>query len=99
MVNGDVTVKIFWLEKKIEINVGSKITKDHWTYRGGVKYTIFMKDEHNDYQKTARKYAVNIPNFNDYDFLNKHQNVNNVGTSIGIISKFIMVAFQVILFA
>ena len=60
-----------------------------------------MKDEHNDYQKTARKYAVNIPNFNDYDFLNKHQNVNNVGTGVlaGIISAFIMVAFKAILFA
>ncbi len=63
-----------------------------------------MKDDHNDYQKSAKRYMVNIPNFNwdkVMSFLNNHQNVNNVGTSIvsGIISTFIMVAFQVIFFA
>ena len=29
MVHGDVSLKIFWPEKKMEINVSSKITKDH----------------------------------------------------------------------
>jgi hypothetical protein len=100
LVNGDVTVKIFWLEKKIEINVGSKITKDHWTYRGGVKYTIIMKDDHDDYQKFAKRYKVN--NLHDFswqkikDFLDNFKNVNSVSNNIigGIISTFVFVAFQ-----
>ena len=109
LVNGDVTVKIFWLEKKIEINVGSKITKDHWTYRGGVKYTIIMKDDHDDYQKFAKRYKVN--NLHDFswqkikDFLDNFKNVNSVSNNIigGIISTFVFVAFlgafQGVLFA
>ena len=105
MVNGDdVSVKIFWLEKKIEINVGSKINIDHGSYRGGVKYTIFMKDNHNEYQKSTKRYIVNDPNFNWEKvkaFLNNHQNVNDVDISIisGIITTFILIAFEAILFS
>ena len=104
LVNGDVSVKLFWLEKKMEINVGVKITPDHWSYRGGVKYTIFMKDDHDDYKRSTKRYMVHIPNFNwdkIFNFLNNHQNVNSVGNSLiaGIISTCILVALHVILFA
>ncbi len=99
LVNGDVSVKIFWLEKKIEINVGSKITKDHWTYRGGVKYTIIMKDDHDDYQKSKKRYMVNLHDVTLQkikDFLDNFKNVNSVSNNIigGIISTFVLVAFQ-----
>ena len=103
MVNGDVSVKSFWKEKKIEINVGVKITPDHWSYRAGVKYIIFMKDDHDDYKRSTKKYIVYIPNFNwdnFFNFLNNHYNPNSVGNSIyaGIIATSILVAFHFILF-
>ena len=98
IVHGDVSVKIFWAEKKIEINASSKITKDHWSHRGGVKFTIYMKDNHNSYKKYAKNYAT-ICNFNwekAFGLLKDHVNHNHVGYGVmsGIISTCVFVALS-----
>ena len=50
MSNGSLQVQYYWLQKKIEIYAGSKITNDHESYRGGYKITIELKDN-NDFAK------------------------------------------------
>ena len=47
MANGSVNVVYYWLQKKIEISAGSKITPDHNSYRGGFTITIYIKDNMN----------------------------------------------------
>ena len=44
MANGSVQVLFYLFLKKIEISAGSKITKDHHSYRGGYTITIYLKD-------------------------------------------------------
>lgn len=101
IVHGDVSVKIYWLEKKIEIYAGAKITEDHWEHRGGIKFTIFMKDSHNDYQKFSKRYAmaININWDKIFSMLKFHQNANHVGNSLisGIISIYVIIAFQALI--
>ena len=45
MNHGNIAVNFNWLQNKIEIDVGSKIMKDHYAYRGGVKINIYLNDE------------------------------------------------------
>ena len=47
MSNGSVNVIFHWLQKKIEISAGSKITKDHDSFRGGYTITIYLKNDMN----------------------------------------------------
>ena len=44
MANGSVQVIFYLFLRKIEIYAGSKITKNHHSYRGGYTITIYLKD-------------------------------------------------------
>ena len=52
MCNGSVKIMINWLQKKIEIYTGSKITDNHNSFRGGFRITIYIKDDINDLKQT-----------------------------------------------
>ena len=45
MNNSNIAVNFNWLEKKIEIDVASKIIGDHYAYRGGFRINIYLNDE------------------------------------------------------
>ena len=44
VINGDVAVNFYWLQKKIEIDVGIKILPQHYSYRGGYRFSIYLDD-------------------------------------------------------
>ena len=43
--NGTVAINSKWSENLIEIDAGSKITGDHYSYRGGFRFLIRLKDD------------------------------------------------------
>ena len=42
--NGEVEVSIDFKKLKIEYSIGSKITANHWSFRGGVKIIFYLKN-------------------------------------------------------
>jgi hypothetical protein len=45
IANGEIQISFYWLQKKLEIFSGTKITADHHSFRGGFKIIIYIKDK------------------------------------------------------
>ena len=45
MKNGNIAINFKWLHNKIEIDVGSKILNNHYSYRGGFRINLYLNDE------------------------------------------------------
>ena len=45
MYNGDIGINVDWIEKKIIIEVGSKIDSNHCCHRGGFRIIINLYEE------------------------------------------------------
>lgn len=59
MSNGEVNIFFYLFMKKLQISAGSKITKDHHSYRGGFTITIYFKDHFDELgEKVIEPYAV-----------------------------------------
>jgi hypothetical protein len=48
MTNGDLAINFYWLKKKIEIDVGIKILPQHYSYRGGYRFNIYLDDSNQE---------------------------------------------------
>ena len=45
MKNGNIAINFKWLQNKIEIDIGSKILNNHYSYRGGFRINLYLNDE------------------------------------------------------
>jgi len=61
MLNGEIQINTYWYEKRIELVAGSKITRNYYSFRGGYKINIYLKDNNNDIGNNAFKAFNYIP--------------------------------------
>lgn len=62
MDNGQVSFTVDFLKKIIIIDAASKITKEHNTFRGAFRITIYLKDN-DDIIKKAKAFAIAVGNY------------------------------------
>ena len=68
MANGNVVINIYWVQRKIEIDTGIKITKDSTSIRNGFRITIHIKDNDDIFGKIKK--VIKIFVFALGEFLN-----------------------------
>ena len=94
MYNGDIEIKFNWINKTIIIEVGSKIDRDHFCYRGGFRINIYLNDDYFEFKKIKNicklilRYSGKriseklLSNFNSFEKVNEVLNYLDVYSNI-----------------
>ena len=94
MNNGEIQINTYWFEKRIEFIAGSKITHDYYSFRGGYKINIYLKDNNNDIGNNAFKAFNYIPviknTINGLKELFKKSIYNTIGLLIKMFPQLVM---------
>ena len=63
MHNGNIAMNFNWTQKTIEIDLGSKIMPDYYSYRGGFRISIYLKKEDFILSKIKTIFIILFKNF------------------------------------
>lgn len=106
VIYGDIMINFNWINKKIEIDLGSKIGTNYHGYRGGFRINFYLDDEDNKVLSRIKKICLiiiqysgtKVPNTIKEQLASDSTGFNKLEQIINSFGGFAIIAEQVIFF-
>lgn len=106
MRDGDIEIEFDWINKKIIIEVGSKIINGHFSYRGGFRINIYLNEEDSELLEKIKNICKFVLRYsgkripeNIKDLLSDFNNFEKVENVLNYLDTYSNIAEEIILIA